>query len=809
MEKVDTANNDGEKCMNNIFIIKRIFFDLKNLFPKSKVQYTYVNVLLLSLFFTFIHKYLDQTLPSLYKSIENDFNVDVKSLYYMNTLYKLAYSAANFFFALFFDYTFKRIVCAKYYDKGKEEDISTNNATNYEVSVKNDSDYKETTKLIDDMSIQTNYKEEDISCINISKEEEKEEEEEIVFHSVDDSDDLFKKSEDVTISEYGYILNILIISSIIYIIVILGIMISNSLFNFFFFMFVMGINNSCIYILIQKIYTNNVFSENRSTIFGFLHFFSSVSHMLSISINTNLSNKLYYGFTGWRICYFIISFFPVFVSIFIFKLIRNHKLKRSKTKENFMMNYVLSFDKLTDVFNEPKKKKKKLHKLEELVEPYPSLYYKKDKMDKTYSNKKKEQEDHIFMEDNEYNKKKISPSAIVNTFEDNFNLTEEKSPKKKNEYRNLENNEMSEIINNATKINDDKNMNSKNINNFKMDSNNITRRSYSRSYIKENQLKLQNNYNNESEENYVNNIYETSNVLLKSSSIPYENYKKKLYENKNPFSIFKNNNTYEKNDKNDNKGEMDELLGNEKQNTSKYEFSYLYEIKYVFKNYSFWLMITMGMLNGIPKHVLSLMIYFFQYCNISDFKSGFIISVSWLCASLISPFIGIISDYIYKLNKDINRQRIGMYTHCFRIFLMFTLFYFIPKEATSFIYFVIISLFMGILSGWINIGTHKPIIIDIVKQRHTAFIMALMNAFENIGSSIIGTFLLSHLLNKYDYIDKKKIHTVVNINVNKHNVNVLSDVLLILTCFPWLLSFCLLYALKYTYKKDKLYNNII
>lgn len=39
--------------------------------------------------------------------------------------------------------------------------------------------------------------------------------------------------------------------------------------------------------------------------------------------------------------------------------------------------------------------------------------------------------------------------------------------------------------------------------------------------------------------------------------------------------------------KNDNRGEMDELLGNEKQNTSKYEFSYLYEIKYVFKNYSF------------------------------------------------------------------------------------------------------------------------------------------------------------------------------------------------------------------------------
>ncbi|KOB88130.1 hypothetical protein PFDG_04511, partial [Plasmodium falciparum Dd2] len=220
--------------------------------------------------------------------------------------YKLAYSASNFFFALFFDYTFKRIVCAKYYDKEKEEDRSTNNTTNYEVSVKNDSDYKETTKLIDDMSIQTNYKEEDISCINISKEEK---EEEIIFHSVDDSDDLFKKAEDVTISEYGYILNILIISSIIYIIVILGIMISNSIFNFFFFMFVMGINNSCIYILIQKIYTNNVFSENRSTIFGFLHFFSSVSHMLSISINTNLSNKLYYGFTGWRICYFIISFF--------------------------------------------------------------------------------------------------------------------------------------------------------------------------------------------------------------------------------------------------------------------------------------------------------------------------------------------------------------------------------------------------------------------------------------------------------------------------------------------------------------------
>lgn len=74
---------------------KQFYSMINNLFPKTNLQYTYINTFILCLFFTFIHKYLDQTLPSLYKSIEKDFNIDVKTLYYMNTIYKLAYSGSG------------------------------------------------------------------------------------------------------------------------------------------------------------------------------------------------------------------------------------------------------------------------------------------------------------------------------------------------------------------------------------------------------------------------------------------------------------------------------------------------------------------------------------------------------------------------------------------------------------------------------------------------------------------------------------------------------------------------------------------
>ncbi|CRH03871.1 metabolite/drug transporter, putative [Plasmodium relictum] len=783
MEKPNIGETD-RKCKRKNMIIEGIFYNVKNLFPKNKLQYTYINIFLLSLFFTFIHKYLEQTLPSLYKSIENDFNTDVKTLYYMNTIYKLAYSASNFFFAVYFDYAFKKIFCRKY----ENEKVDLND-THYEISVKNEDEFAESVNLMDEISLQTNEKNSELTQSNKT---------ETLYNDINNTRNSFNRNDEVTIRGYKYILYILIISSITYLIVIMGIMLSSNFIYFFFFMFAMGINNSSIYILIQKIYTNNVYSENRSTIFGFLHFFSSISHMLSVSINTNLSNKFYYGFKGWRICYFIISFFPFVVCIFLFKLIKHNKLRADKSK-HASMNCFVSFDGLTEISNENNNDN-----------------YLKNFNKSSFSASIKKEEVHLSDLEQTFCKNDIFKENYEDSFEmknsycgsNNLNETKEILSYDENDSYPSNINKPS-LINNNTNISNDCNDNGINCNSNKINSNIIKRNIIHFDYNEDN-VKQYHNKNNLCNNN-INNSGGSFSIGLSSNNIL--NDKKYLHNitEKKDVSPFFTNESGEK-DKLEQKGEMDKLLEkeeNEKKKKLKYEFSYIYEVKYVFKNYSFWLMITMGMLNGIPKHVLSLMIYFFQYCNISDFKSGFIISVSWLCASLISPFIGIISDYIYKLNKDINRQLIGMCTHFFRIILMFILFFFIPKEAESFIYFVIISLFMGVLSGWINIGTHKPIIIDIVKQRHTAFVMALMNAFENIGSSIIGTFFLSFLLNRYNYIDKKKANNFSDINVNKHNVNALSDVLLILTCFPWLLSFCLLYILKFTYKKDKLYNNII
>ncbi|ANQ10775.1 Transporter protein [Plasmodium coatneyi] len=836
MEKTETNTNKGagKWRKGGMSIITNMIHNVKNLFPQNNLQYTYVNTFTLCLFFTFIHKYLDQTLPSLYKSIENDFNIDVKTLYYVNTMYKLAYSAFNFFFALFFDYSFKKIFLVKY-EKAcvGENSVSTSGSANEERSdrVKEDrvggvdSGVSDTQYEIQfkGESAQEGAKESSTNkapCVNSgvnAVEEEKTTNEEKKKHNST------YVSDEVIWGEYRYTLNILLVSSIVYVVVIFGIMLSNNFLYFFFFMFIMGINNSCIYILIQKIYTNNVFSENRSTIFGFLHFFSSISHMLSISINTNLSNKFYLGFNGWRICYFVISFFPILVCIYLLRLIKQKKFQRSRSK-NYSFSYLVSFDNMTDVCQESEKEenycKGKNNKLEDLQGA--SKERPNERTEEKKKKKKKEEEEILL-----FNEEKGKQSMKGNCGEAREEVEQGDrhvplGTSKSYDSKYVLHNSSKLGVRHSASTNDDLNTISLISTGERMNSNLIKRSfchmaSKKGSSLKGSALNVGANRSSSGEsavsgegdcttvgKNHTKDAKKKKNSLEDDAN----EITKKGTNSSSSSSIFAKRN--EEREKYEHREELDNLLEEdekEKDKKLKYEFSYLYEIKYVFKNYSFWLMITMGMLNGIPKHVLSLMIYFFQYCNISDFRSGLIISLSWLCASLISPFIGIISDYIYKLNKDINRQRIGMCTHCLRIILMFTMFFFVPKEADSFMYFVIISLFMGILSGWINIGTHKPIIIDIVKQRHTAFVMALMSAFENIGSSIIGTFFLSFLLNRYNYIDKRKVNNV-HVNVNKHNVHVLSNVLLILTCFPWLISFCLLYVLKFTYKKDKLYNNL-
>ncbi|KAI4835740.1 major facilitator superfamily domain-containing protein [Plasmodium brasilianum] len=705
--EIHNSNSLLEKWKKKNILFEKLFYNVKNLFPKNKLQYTYINTFLLCLFFTFIHKYLDQTLPSLYKSIENDFNIDVRTLYYMNTIYKLAYATCNFFFALFFDYSFKKISSLKCDNVNNAE---LNNNTHYEISFKNELEHKETSKLMGEMNIRMN---EDKSPWLVGSRRRRRKRRRKKKKK--------NKTKEEEIEE------------------------EEKLFD-------------------DKKYAENIPISNEEVTLG------------------------------------------------------------KDRRKNNNLNYMVSFDNLEDLY-------------EENFKGNNNYYYNKEGNDELLCFNLSNKENELGKEVSTFNiKQNISKNDTINE------IQREKFTEVKKTYYNssklnkdgymFRGNENDSYLNNMNRctamdnISTGDNYNSTSLisSSDKMNSS-IIKRTINNLSFKRDRLKQYNKNDrvrcdaptNSSDNNSKNcsnsygnhhNSYNYGNIK-EGVKNTFQNSTNNANDERSSGSIF----TTQK-DESDNFEQKDELSnllergGNEKGKKLKYEFSYLYEIKYVFKNYSFWLMITMGMLNAIPRHVLSLMIYFFQYCNISDFKSGFIMSSSWLCASLISPFIGIISDYIYKLNKDINRQLIGMSTHCCRIVLMFTLFFFIPKEADSFIYFVIISVFMGILSGWINIGTHKPIIIDIVKQRHTAFVMALMNAFENIGSSIVGTFFLSFLLNRYNYIDKKNIKGI-NTNVNKHNVHVLSDVLLILTCLPWLLSFCLLYVLKFTYKKDKMYNNII
>lgn len=881
----------------------------KYLFPQNKVQYTYRNICFLSIVFTFIHKYLEQTLPSIYRAIEIDFSVSVKVLYYLSTIYKLAFSASNFFFALFYDYTFRKLL-PQNGSKDVEMEIEEEDRDDSDVEVNEDEEELERGGECEEKkNILSRKGNEHYERTNGSFRKEGE--------MIND-----EMNEELATREYLHILNTLSVSAIVYVVVMVGMIMCSNYIQLFFFLFVMGVNNSNIFILIQKIYTRNMYSEHRSTIFGILHFFSAISHMISISVNTNISNKIFFDIRGWRICYCIILLLPIPVIFFLFLLIKQertnekgiisgrrardafeemenpsdgerfsivhnssdilnkHKMKKENRmiKEVSLDNIPLLCERETDGNSTEEEKRffdnKQFHpdleKLRGLSTNGKKIPY-KEGMEETAKYKEflnRERDETSSMEEDTHKGTEVIIDMYEGTciksnkmnskgedkkyFEQNKmkELTEEINVDIRNDEHNNGNNKLHVHNRNGNEffetkevdsyIRNDERDHSQNYGVYindgrKMESNRDSFQRNLHDYCHRNERSENTNCYSGSEsfttekieECYKSTIipgYETQKELMKIAEenetllIKSENRIKKeqvyIGENDNYKDVSRDKYRYIDKEKYGEKGryinhgvesKRKKRKNGDTTSKTKFEFSYIYKIHYVCKNYSFWIMLTMGMLNGIPKHVLSLMIYFFQFCNISDFRSGLIVSVSWLCASLISPFIGIISDYIYKLNKDINRQNIGMVTHMFRVILMFTLFYCIPKEAESFIYFITISIFMGILSGWVNIGTHKPILIDIVKQKHTAFVMALMNAVENIGSSIIGTFFLSYLLNRYNYIDKKKVNTLTDA-MRKHNVSVLSDVLLILTCVPWILSFCLLYILKYTYKVDKQYH---
>lgn len=240
--------------------------------------------------------------------------------------------------------------------------------------------------------------------------------------------------------------------------------------------------------------------------------------------------------------------------------------------------------------------------------------------------------------------------------------------------------------------------------------------------------------------------------------------------------------------------------------------SFLNDYSYVISNKSAWLMLVMGIVNGIPRHSLNFTMMWLQYCGLNPLLATTVYSSSWISAILISPLVGKTSDYIESIYPWIGRQALAQTAILLRIVFMIILLKYIPWGSHYFIYYLFISILIGFMAGWPGVGASRPILCQIVLPHHRATLFAIFSLFETIGSAIFGAPVVGILAQNYFGYDsslKKEIQEIISSN-NSHNIQILqlnaralANSMLIMTVIPWILTISLFGLLRLTYRQDQ------
>ncbi|KAH8740179.1 hypothetical protein FG386_001840 [Cryptosporidium ryanae] len=235
------------------------------------------------------------------------------------------------------------------------------------------------------------------------------------------------------------------------------------------------------------------------------------------------------------------------------------------------------------------------------------------------------------------------------------------------------------------------------------------------------------------------------------------------------------------------------------------------EYSYIIYNKSAWLMLLMGIVNGIPRHSLNFTMMWLQYCGLSPLLSTIVYSSSWISAILISPFVGKASDYVESLYPSVGRQVLAQSAIFLRIIFMLIFLRYIPWGSNYFLSYLIVSVLIGFMAGWPGVGAARPILCQIVEPHHRATLFAIFSLFETIGSASFGAPLVGILAQNffgYNLSLKKDIGTVISnnnqieIDILKSNANALANSMICMTVIPWILAIVLFGLLRLTYKED-------
>lgn len=227
------------------------------------------------------------------------------------------------------------------------------------------------------------------------------------------------------------------------------------------------------------------------------------------------------------------------------------------------------------------------------------------------------------------------------------------------------------------------------------------------------------------------------------------------------------------------------------------------DIKKIFKNKTFLLIVLQGIVGSIPWNGILFMIIWFQYIGFDPLTAGLMFSLIAIGAAFGNVLGGWIGDKAAKWKPKSGRIIIAQISVFSGIPLTLVIFFIIPMNPSSMILYIIFGAFTGLLISWCGPGCNNPIFSEIFEPEIRGTSYSVDRLFEG-SFAALGTILVGLAAAFYGYQTPPLGTEISSLPeaIRVRNAMALAQGMFLVALIPWTLCL-ILYSLVYkTYPKD-------
>lgn len=220
---------------------------------------------------------------------------------------------------------------------------------------------------------------------------------------------------------------------------------------------------------------------------------------------------------------------------------------------------------------------------------------------------------------------------------------------------------------------------------------------------------------------------------------------------------------------------------------------------------TFQTVIAQGLAAQIPWGCLSFLPLLLQYNGIPNSHVACIVSFGVLGSLLGHILGGMIGDTMVKAVGYNGRPIAGQCS----VFLSIPMIYLFlhPLSAQdgvpSWHYCSAVYFFFGLCSSWVGVSLVRPVLSDVVQEKHTARIIALDQTLEGMSGALLGAPMVGLLAERVFGYQASMVHVdQMQWNLRVHNCAALERAMLVMTVIPWMIQLVIQTRFYYTYAKD-------